>query len=520
MPIQSPLDHIRSNEFYLDMIPRSRLEGSAVVAPATSVFLVSETDPLRSVGMFGPMGLEVVLAKTLPEEVSLFFDDMDTLGARREFCMLALQYLQGPATSVIRHDQTRYPVEFAFESPVAVYNLKLGFADHLRKLHSLDSADFMIDSAPLSEENLLNRFKARAVSNLAKYDGRLQKRPDLDEIMNEARLVFCAEKDLFENIYQDKEVGRRVALATNFELAVKGKLPLCNLMYARDQAVVLYNYLYNSRMAHPIRQSEVDIMRIARATIGFDLGKYQEVVDPDSNATIEGGDFIPYKGSLLQGCNIRTNLHGVTRVASWVYEIFEKAGASIYALVIPRDDDFTANQKKMHADTFSQAVTDDTFAACESIASQAHVLEFSYAQGERARAAYTCLGSLANVLPASCYLPVSDEDQQNLNINLVLLDSGQPVVIAPVNGKSLDDVEFYRNIQQRLRSEYRAGSKIKPNLRPTPLRKITKGAGGPHCLTMQFARGNFVLERNSSAFNYAFSRAQLNSQIRYLAGLN
>lgn len=506
------IDPLRTKEFYLRMMPDSRLERGTVIAPPTAMHLTSETDPLRSVGLFGPVGLEVVLAKTIPSRVSLFFEDMDVLQARTEFCGLGLEYLIGPATRVLHHDQSGMPDQFEFGSPVLAYNLKLGFADHLREKYQLDTSDFLVDGTVATPRSILNLFRERAIHNLEKYNCELEKQPDISQILLEAKKVLDADIDFFTSVYGDFLLAERVAVAVNFELALRSDLPVSNLLFARDQAAVLYDTLYNSHMKNPIRQQEIDIMRIARSVIG--LTNTREIVDSHEGAIMEMGDQLMLRGNLFMGCDIRTNLKGVSRITSGIYDMMVRNGRGAFAVAIPDQGNFEENLHMMHTDTFSSPVTDSLFAACDDIAQNTRVFRFGYE--DRFRARYDPVGTLRDVIRPEAYIPVSTANQRELFLNFVLLDSGQPLVVKPNDGRTLDDVEFYRNLKRKLFEEYEREHKIIPVIRGVSLANATRGAGADHCLTMQFARGNFVLDRMGSAMRYAFTEEQFKRQITYL----
>src|SRR3990167_7752229 len=58
--------------------------GSDKSNSSLQIGIADETDPLRTVMVWGPVGVEAYLAQLYPESVSLFLDSMDPLAARQE----------------------------------------------------------------------------------------------------------------------------------------------------------------------------------------------------------------------------------------------------------------------------------------------------------------------------------------------------------------------------------------------------------------------------------------------------
>lgn len=167
----------------------------------TDMLVEDEIGNLKSVGLFGPPGVESYLAQFWPQEQSLFFGNFDVVKARDEFEGL-VKLLEG--------------------LDVQVVDLKAGFCSGLSEPEI---------SAELLVKKLLEKVE--------KADTKI-----LEALLQKDAVKF----------------GEAKAVALNLPLSYEPEIPMGNIYFARDQSNVLIDKCILGKMKFPIRQPEVGII--------------------------------------------------------------------------------------------------------------------------------------------------------------------------------------------------------------------------------------------------------------------
>jgi len=121
--------------------------------------------------------------------------------------------------------------------------------------------------------------------------------------------------------------------------------PLCNLFFTRDQCITTDREVILARMAEPIRQPEVLVIKAALSKLGVE--PVEVLNGPD---TLEGGDFMPAGQIAFIGVGLRTNISGVKTLM--------RSGALEYSeLVVVKDP--VQLMEQMHLDTYFNVIASD-----------------------------------------------------------------------------------------------------------------------------------------------------------------
>jgi len=173
-------------------------------------FVQEEVGELKTVGLFGPPGIESYLAQFWPDKESLFFGSFNVEKAQQEFKGL---------------------VEILESLQVEVLDLKKVYASTLSE-------------PELSAENLLKKLS--------------EKVPDSDPKILEKML----ETDI-------SSYGEKNAVALNIALSYNPQIPMGNIYFARDQSNVFMGTCILGNMAFTIRKPEVEIIYKALNNLGY-----------------------------------------------------------------------------------------------------------------------------------------------------------------------------------------------------------------------------------------------------------
>lgn len=298
---------------------------------AQSIGIYDESDPLREVVTWGPVGVEAVLAQLYPPEVSLFYDFMDVIKAREE----AIDYSALLSAKGVKVTQAR---------------------DRLSELLPVEKLDY---------EEVVSKLINRAKQIQSRY-----KRIPLDHSETISKLV---DQDI-------KRYGLNEALTMNKHLCLDSELPLGNVIFARDQMNVLLDTRFVSTMKKPIRQPEVKLYEMIYDKI---LGVHSKIKIP-SNETFEGGDAYIHDGIVYVGVGPRTSRNA----AIHIYQALEGQLNDLgYKFAIVEDiNAHTRPQEQqmdfMHLDTFANPIGPNEIALCLEGAMQREVRFISRNNGQ------------------------------------------------------------------------------------------------------------------------------------------
>lgn len=383
-----------------------------------------ETHSLNRAAIWGNVGSEAVLAQLFPPEISLFHGQMNVLKAREEGNGYG-ELLEAHGVEVIR------------------------VRDELAKI---------VKPRTLSREGVLGGLIGRAGS--LQEDYKTQAPSNIDDILEE-----LLDQDI-------ERYGEGPALALNRRLSLS-KMPLGNLMYARDQMNVLIGLRVVSEMAKLIRKREVGLYEEVYQQLLHSNGD-QNFYQITGNDTFEGGDAYLHSGVIYIGVGART-----TRGAA--YQIYEALGDAMeeygMRMAIVEDPDCQSRSQKeqmdfMHLDTFSAPVGRRQMLITEQEGRRRRV-SFIEKSGRGAIVAKDTGRNFIDHLESEgeevFYTPEGEED---FATNYLLLN--EETVAVPLVGNSGTTAILEK-----------AGKLvIQANLDES-----TKGYGAAHCMTGQLHRG-------------------------------
>lgn len=276
--------------------------------------IYNETDRLTAATVWGPIGVEAVLAQLLPEEKSLFLDKMDVPAARKE----SLAY----ARVLNAHGVETYSVR-----------------DRL--------AQILPPQPELTKDTVTAALIARAKDYQEQYGKQM---PGYETIIRQ-----LIDEDI-------ARYGEAEALTLNKVLSLDPDLPLGNMLFARDQMNVLLGRRVKSSMAKPIRQPEVDLYEL----VYTDLGLTNPIELPQGE-TFEGGDAYIHNGIVYVGVGDRTTKGAAIHIFRELYPQLEENGLQ-FAIVEDEEAATRPPDQKMdfmHIDTFSAAAGETQIGVCK-----------------------------------------------------------------------------------------------------------------------------------------------------------
>lgn len=286
----------------------------------------SETDPLRTVALWGPPGPEVVLAQLLPPEENLFYSRFNVQGAREEYTRL-LKFLREKGVNV-----------------VIVQDLLL-------------SSDF----TQLPDHEMIPSFLKELNADLKKRGMELYKRYGVGDL---------GILDLIPELVQEdvERLGEFPAIALNWLLSLRRLCPSGNIFYGRDQSNILGDKLVWSNMRWPIRKPEVGIYKMAFQSL-IPENRHHRVRGRESY--LEGGDGIMLDGNCYLGVGGRTTLAGAMEVYNGIKEDLSRKGKHMFLVVDEKAEHRAHHQQypgeeqaAMHLDTFCMPLGDGTKVLC------------------------------------------------------------------------------------------------------------------------------------------------------------
>lgn len=346
----------------------------------------SETDSLKTVVTWGPLGTEASLAQLHDPTISLFFDDMNVLGAREE---------AGGFKGLLER------------KGVTVFEARNVFAS-------------LIPEKKLNKGATLNALLTKAEEIKGQINPRVK-----DEI------VELVEQDIEQH-------GNDKALALNTALSLEPELPMGNIIFARDQMNVLLGVRFQSTMAYAIRKPEVEIYeRVYQQGLGL-----PEPVAMPTGETFEGGDAYVHDGVVYVGVGARTTMGAAIHIYKTLQPQLEEKG---FKFVIVHDTDVDRPLKEqmdfMHLDTFSMPIGSGQIMVCVEEGNRRKALQVS-TYGGNITVKDTEL-SLVGFLEkqGQTIIPVPLEEQQYFGCNYLNLDEFTSVVPLDSNGSVIGQLE-------------------------------------------------------------------------------
>ncbi|MDO8619622.1 MAG: arginine deiminase family protein [Candidatus Daviesbacteria bacterium] len=396
--------------------------------PPIQVGIFEESHRLRAAAVWGPVGAEAVLAQALPEEISLFFKTFDVPEARREG---------------LRYTQTLQ------DYGVHIIPVRDRLAALLTPAKSGSKSELIAQL--INKTKYFQEYHGTKVNNYG------------DQIKT------LVEQDI-------ERYGEEQAVALNTTLSLDPKLPLGNLIYARDQMNVLLNFRVSSSMTKDIRKPEVALYEQVYAD---SLPAHPVITIPEGER-FEGGDAYIHNGYMFVGVGARTSFGAALKI---FWNLKNSLDAAHLKFAIVEDSDsknrpFGEQQDFMHLDTFSNPIGKKEIAVCEEEATRRRVKFID--------------ATIDGTLTISSYQPrfmdflarhddkviiIPREEQKEFGCNFLLLgkENGQDTVLVPL--------ESNRSINDQL-------TKSGKNVVAVDLKESTRGYGAAHCMTGQTWRSN------------------------------
>lgn len=354
--------------------------------------IYAETDPLRRVALWGPVGAEAVLAQLYPPAKSLFHSDMSVPVARNEAIQFANLLRNHGVQSIFVRDQIAAALPVTQVGVSRVRDFIRQTAEKIRREHT-------------------------AVTNSRYFD-----------LM--AQVDYLIDTDT-ERYGEDK------ALALNKRLCIDPLMPLGNLMYARDQMNIVLDTRVSARMRKPIRVSEVSL---------FDQ-VYQDTLGPHKNIVIpyweslEGGDIYIHDKVVYVGVGPRTTLGAAQLLYTSLESDLQILG---YRMAIVEDEDYEKRPHQeqmdfMHLDTFSGPIGKKEVAICEEEASRREV-KFFTRRGGAVELLDNGLTFTEHLARENELVIISREEQQSYGCNFLALDDQK--IVVPLDSNTYTNSAF------------------------------------------------------------------------------
>lgn len=397
----------------------------------SKIGIYNETDRLSKAVIWGPLGIEAILAQIYPKDISLFYQDMNVLKAREEAYKFA--------------DKLK-------ELGVEIISVRNTLAQILP-----------LSKKPLEKEAVIEEILLKVKTIIKKYYQESKKTLE-NKINTEAQVKKLIEKDI--ELY-----GQQKALNLNKVLCLDTKYPLGNSIYARDQMNILLNTRFISNMKYPIRKPEVTLYEKAYKTI---LSKEIKSAAIPEGETFEGGDAYIHNNIIYIGVGPRTS----KGAAEFIYKILKpqldqyKLQFAIVEEEHPETRSNKDNMDFMHLDTFSGPIGDKQITVCKEEAEKRKVKFLETGNSSEVVTIDTGNNFLQHLQKQDdLVVVIPREEQQEFGCNFLALDEN--TLLLPL--------ESNRVTNSRLQA---AGKK----LIFLGLKESTRGYGASHCMTGQLLR--------------------------------
>lgn len=378
-----------------------------------------ELDPLKSVVIWGAPGPETALAKLLPDDISLFYDDFDVNEARSE--------MQGYHT--LLEDQG-----------VEVFSAR-------------DFIAYSLIPKPATVEETIDALVQRGDELIEEYGGH-----DVSENGFRDDIEKLFRKDV-------EKYGETGAIALAQTLSLNGQLPLGNMIYARDQMNVLLSTMVVSSMKKPIRKGEVLYYKTLYDALGVE--RTVQLSEAESN-TFEGGDAYVVDGTVYVGVGSRTSSIAANEIFEGLYPDLNESSFSFVKVADPNAEQRPENEQMgfMHIDTWSFFFGDKQVLLLPDEAKRRRAIKLT--KDSSGQTIEQDLGDYYSYLEELGYTihAISPEEQQEFGCNNIALDRNRVIVPLKTNTRTIELLET-------------AGQEIIK----APLYNITRGYGAAHCIT-------------------------------------
>jgi len=285
--------------------------------------------------------------------------------------------------------------------------------------------------------------KKKAVKNMSE--------PDLLRILFEKPCVVLRQDDVDKN---------------SFVLDHYRYKPVMNHFFQRDQQIVTDKGLVIGRMKNPVRVDETEMAREV-----FEIMGVSPIYVVAGDGTLEGGDYIPAGNYAFIGQGLRTNEAGVSQLLE--NQVF---GFDEIAVV----HDFYRQQDEMHLDTYFNFVGSKKAIILDERLNNPDKIPLVETYIKNADNSYSKQTTLEEKLTFETYLkskgvdliPLPKEWQENYGINILTISDSQIVAVKnPFSDKYVSLMSSY-------------GIRVIE----VDMTNLTKGYGGPHCMTQVLFR--------------------------------
>ncbi len=388
--------------------------------------IYEETDKLKTVAIWGPVGAEACLTQLFPEEISLFLSHMDVREARRECESFSSTLRQSFGVKVIE-------VRDELAQTITPGNLK---KEQIQK-ELLEKADAIVA-----------QYQPNLTPSQIKY--------------NKNSIIELLDEDI-------QKYGQDRALTLNHILSLTRYLPLGNALYARDQMNVLLDKIIVANMAKPIRKPEVALYSMI----------YNKILEPGSNIkipnseTFEGGDAYVHNSNVYVGIGARTTINAAQH-------LYEKLKVSLkeknFGFVLVVDENPIGRNPNelmdfMHLDTFSMPIGPKQILVCEEEARSRKVyVPYTTKQGSQFVSIEKTFFEFLEGENEDIVI-VPKEEQSTFGVNLLVIDNRTILVPLESNENTISQL-----------------NKTGKNILNLDLAECTKGYGAAHCMTGQLLR--------------------------------
>jgi len=393
-----------------------------------------ETAQLKKVIMWGKPGPETIIAQILPKEISCFLEKFSVVGARKEFESV-LTMIEKEGIQVIQ-----------------VKDLYAKMIDDLRTepRHSIDTL----------KEALIQKAMTFSKQYPSGYTGEL-------ELISDMIDEDC------------KKYGERAVIVMNERLSLDNKLPLANVLYARDQSNVAGETWIWSSMKYEIRQPEVSLYKEVLTHSGVVTpSNFKNIVSVNDNGKFEGGDGIANGGFYYVGIGGRTDWEGVKQIA-------ESVLSQGLRLVGFRDKERASGRESemeaMHLDTIWMPSDVNKIVSCQSQTQRRIAFEIGLNKNNKLIIKKSKSMDEHMHETGMQIIPLSPEEQEAFAPNFLNLGNNK-VILSLVDSNSIDKQNGEKTIEEKLILE---GKEVQN----ANLYNITRGYGGLHCMTAAIKRG-------------------------------
>lgn len=433
--------------------------------------IYNETDRLKSVTVWGPVGAEAVLAQLYPKDQSCFYEDMNVPGAREE----AIKFADTLREKDVIVTSVRDTFAGMLTLPQQPLQKEAIVQSMIARAHDLKTKYPQVTQERGAERMFKSDFK-EADSRL---DGLTQEQreeialqvPNLErEVDDTIRQLVEADIQRYKDLYGEE--GEQRALALNKRLCLGETMPLGDAIYARDQMNVLLGKRVVSKMKYPIRQPEVALFESVYDKL---LGSDSPKIEIPEGETFEGGDAYVHNGIVYVGVGYRTSLKAAEAIYEGLRPELEARGLQ-FAIVQdenPNDRPNNVRMDFMHLDTFSGPIGDKEIAVCEE---EAQYRKVKYLRTHSATGATFIEDTGDNFLQhlqkrEDKVVIIPREEQQEFGCNFLALDEN--ILLLPLDSNK----ETIRKLREAGKTLIFLG-----------LQESTRGYGASHCMTGQLLR--------------------------------